>query len=243
MSLKSNLSIKLKIVYEDKDVFALEKPAGLMVHPIRPEQNDTLVNGLIAYYPEIKNVGDPSTSSGQINLRPGIVHRLDKDTSGLMIVAKNNPAFEYLKKQFADRKVVKKYLALVHGRVKDKKGTITKAISLSKKDRRKRSALLDDKAKKAWTEYRVIKRFKDYTLLKVRIKTGRTHQIRVHLASIGHPVAGDQQYKFKRQPELAGLKRQFLHAAYLKLKLPNGKLIELKSKLPEDLERVLRIYE
>ncbi|PIV10478.1 MAG: RluA family pseudouridine synthase [Candidatus Portnoybacteria bacterium CG03_land_8_20_14_0_80_41_10] len=228
MDLKANPSIKLKIVYQDKNVLAIDKPAGLVVHPIKPDQNDTLVNGLIAYYPEIKDVGDDS-------LRPGIVHRLDKDTSGLMVVAKNNPAFEHLKNQFRERKVVKKYLALVIGQVKDDKGTITKSISLSKKDHRKRSALLDANAKKAWTEYQVAKRFKDYTLLEVSIKTGRTHQIRVHLASIGHPIAGDKQYKFKRRPELAGLKRQFLHAAYLKLKLPGGKLKELKSELPKDL--------
>ncbi len=243
MPLKPNPSIKLKIVYENTDVLVIDKPAGLVVHPIKSTQSDTLVNGLIAYYPEIKKVGDDS-------LRPGIVHRLDKDTSGLIVVAKNNAAFEYLKKQFAARKVVKKYLALVYGQVKDKKGTITKAISLSKKDHKKRSALLDDKAKRAWTEYKVLKRFsaksgsasgeKDYTLLEVEPKTGRTHQIRVHLASIGHPIAGDQQYKFKRQPALAGLKRQFLHAAYLKLKLPNGKLVELKSDLPEDLEKTLK---
>lgn len=233
MSLKPNPSIKLKIIYQDKDVIVLNKPAGLLVHPINPEQNDTLVNGLIASYPEIKNVGDDP-------LRPGIVHRLDKDTSGLMVVAKNNSAFECLKKQFAAQKVVKKYLALVIGKVKDKKGIITKAISLSKKDHRKRSALLDDKAKKAWTEYRVLKSFNDYTLLEVKPKTGRTHQIRVHLASIGHPLAGDKQYKFKRQPWPENLNRQFLHAAYLKFQLPDGKMMEFKSELPKDLEKILR---
>jgi len=233
MPLKANLSIKLKIVYENEDVLVINKPAGLVVHPSKPNQSDTLVNGLIAYYPGIKNVGDDP-------MRPGIVHRLDKDTSGLMVVAKNNTSFEYLKKQFAERKVIKKYLALVHGRVRDEKGTITKAISLSKKSHQKRSALLDDKAKKAWTEYKILKRFEDYTLLETYPKTGRTHQIRVHLTSIGHPIVGDRQYRFKRQPELPGLKRQFLHAAYLKLKLPNGKLIELKSDLPKDLAKSLK---
>lgn len=232
MPLKVNPLINLKIVYQNKNVLVIDKPAGLTIHPIKSEQNDTLVNGLIASYPEIKKVGDDA-------LRPGIVHRLDKDTSGLMVVAKNNTAFEYLKKQFAEQKVVKKYLALVTGKVKDKKGIITKAISLSKKDHKKRSALLDDKAKKAWTEYRVLKSFKDYTLLEVKPKTGRTHQIRVHLASIGHPLAGDKQYKFKRQPRPANLKRQFLHAAYLKFQLPDGKVKEFKSELPSDLEEVI----
>jgi len=213
-------------------MLVIDKPAGLVVHPINPEQDDTLVNGLIARYPEIKKVGDDA-------LRPGIVHRLDKDTSGLMVVAKNNSAFECLKKQFQQRKVEKKYLALVMGKVKDKKGIITKAISLSKKDHRKRSALLDDKAKKAWTEYQVLKSFKDYTLLEVKPKTGRTHQIRVHLASIGHPIAGDKQYKFKRQPWPENLNRQFLHATYLKFQLPDGKMMEFKSELPKDLEEVI----
>jgi len=229
MSIKANPSIKLKIIFENKNIIVIDKPAGLTVHPVKPEQDDTLVNGLIAYYPEIKKVGDDS-------LRPGIVHRLDKDTSGLMVVAKNNSVFDYLKKQFQERKVIKKYLALVCGQVKDKKGTITKAISLSKKDHKKRSALLDEKSKKAWTEYRVLKRFKNYTLLEVEPKTGRTHQIRVHLASIGHPIAGDKQYKFKRQSWPANLTRQFLHAAYLKFQLPNGKVKEFKSELPRDLK-------
>ncbi|NQV00776.1 MAG: RNA pseudouridine synthase [Parcubacteria group bacterium] len=223
----------MKIIYGDNDIIVIDKSAGLIVHPIRPGQNDTLVNQLLDEYPEIKNVGDDS-------LRPGIVHRLDKDTSGLMVIAKNNKSFEYFKNLFKDRKIVKKYIALVHGKVKDKKGTITKSISLSKKDHRKRSALLDEKSQKAWTEYKVIKRFKDYTLLEVSIKTGRTHQIRIHLASIGHPVAGDKQYKFKRQSLAENLNRQFLHAFYLKFKLPNGKIMEFKLDLPKDLKSVLQ---
>jgi len=233
MSLKPNPSIKLKIVYEDKDVIVIEKPAGLVTHPAKTGQNDALVNGLIAYYPSIKSIGDNP-------LRPGLVHRLDKDTSGLMVVAKNNQAFKYLKKQFQEGKIVKHYFALVISRVKDKKGIITKAISISKKDRRKRSALLDKKSKKAWTEYKILKNFKDYSLLEVIPKTGRTHQIRVHLASIGHPIAGDKQYKFKRRPCPKNLSRQFLHAHYLKFQLPNGRLVEIKSKLPRDLKEVLQ---
>ena len=223
----------MRIIFEDNDILVIDKPAGLTVHPVNKSQKNTLVNQILSYCPRIKDIGDDP-------LRPGIVHRLDKDTSGLMVIAKNNSAFEYLKKEFQERKVVKKYLALVIGQIKDKKGTITKAISLSKKDHRKRSALLDDKAKPAWTEYKVLKRFKDFTLLEVRPKTGRTHQIRVHLASIGHPIAGDKQYKFKRQAWPANLNRQFLQAAYLKFRLPNGKLVEFKSELPKDLERILK---
>ncbi len=223
----------MKIIFEDKDQLIIDKSAGLLVHPLKAGQKNTLIDWLLDYYPEIKNVGDDP-------LRPGIVHRLDKDTSGLMIIAKNNSAFNYLKKQFQGRKITKKYLALVHGQVKDGKGTITKSISFSKKDYKKRSVLLDEKAKPAWTEYKVIKRFSDYTLLEVQIRTGRTHQIRVHLASIGHPIAGDQQYKFKRQPQPDSLKRQFLHAAYLKFKSPDGKIMELKSDLPEELKNILQ---
>ena len=222
----------LKIVFENQNIIVINKPAGLTVHPTRPEQDNTLVNQLLAYYPEIKDVGEDS-------LRPGIIHRLDKDTSGLIIIAKNNKAFEYLKKQFQERKVIKKYLALVHGKVKDEKGTITKSISLSKKDHLKRSALLDEKSKPAWTEYIVKKYFNNYTLLEVTPKTGRTHQIRIHLTSIGYPITGDKQYKFKRQINPKNLNRQFLHASYLKFKLPDGKIAEFKSKLPQDLEKVL----
>lgn len=217
----------MKIIFENDDIIVIDKPAGLIVHPTNKSQ-DTLINKIITCYPKIKSVGDDPR-------RPGIVHRLDKDTSGLMIIAKKNSGFKYLKKQFQQRKIIKHYIALVIGKVKDRKGTITKAISRSKKDRKKRSALLDDKAKSAWTEYKVLKRFKDYTLLEVYPKTGRTHQIRVHLASIGHPIVGDKQYKFKRQPVPANLSRQFLHASYLKFRLPNGKIGEFKSDLPKDL--------
>ena len=223
----------MKIIFENEDIIVIDKPAGLTVHPVTPEQKDTLVNELITHYPEIKNVGEDL-------LRPGIVHRLDKDTSGLMIIAKNNKVFEHLKNQFQQRKVEKKYIALVHGKVKDKKGTITKSISFSKKDHKKRSALLDEKSKRAWTEYQVIENFENYTLLEVSIKTGRTHQIRIHLASIGHPVAGDKQYKFKRQINPKNLSRQFLHAKYLKFQLLDGKIMEFKSELPEDLKNTLK---
>jgi len=222
----------LKIIYENNDILVIDKPAGILVHPTEKKEKETLVDWLIAYFPAIKKVGDNPQ-------RPGIVHRLDKDTSGLLIMAKNNTAFNFLKKQFQDRSIEKKYLALAHGSVKDDKGIITKAISFSKKDRNKRSALLDENSKSAWTEYKVLTRFSDYTLLEVNIKTGRTHQIRVHLASIGHPVAGDKQYKFKRQTEPDGLKRQFLHASYLKFQQLDGKIVELESELPDELKKVL----
>jgi len=226
------MSITLKIIYENDDFLVLEKPADLTVHPVKPEQKNTLADLIVARYPEIKGVGEDP-------LRPGIVHRLDKDTSGLMVVAKNNQSFNYLKKQFQDRKVEKEYLALVVGKIKDKKGTITKSISQSKKDHKKRSALLGEKSKPAWTEYEVLEYYKQYTLVKAMPKTGRTHQIRIHLASIGYPIAGDEQYKFKRQPCPKNLSRQFLHSHYLKFQTTDGKMIAFKSELPQDLKEVL----
>ena len=223
----------MKIIFENQDILIIDKPANLTVHPINETQKDTLVDQLLAYYPEIKNIGDDP-------LRPGIVHRLDKDTSGLMVIAKNNKSFEYLKNLFKNREIIKKYLALVHGIVKDDKGIITKSISFSKKDFKKRSALLDENSKSAITRYKIIERFEIYTLLEASIETGRTHQIRIHLHSIGYPVVGDQQYKFKRLKTPENLTRQFLHASYLKFKLIDGKIMEFKSELPKELYEQIR---
>lgn len=250
-----NPSIKLNVIYEDKNVIAIDKPAGIATHPAKPTQTDTVANALLAYYPAIEEVGDPSTSSGQApstgastelsrmssgqaNLRPGIVHRLDKDTSGILIVAKNNQTFNWLKKQFAQRKVVKKYLAMVTGKIKEQQGVISKPIS-KKRGTIKRTTAPISGTKEAVTYYRVIKIFDDYTLTEAEPKTGRTHQIRVHLASIGHPLAGDKLYGFKNQICPPGLKRHFLHASYLKISLPDGKMVELYSELPDDLGKVL----
>lgn len=223
---------RLKIIYEDADLLVIDKPAGVLVHPTRTSREKTIVDALLAYNPRMKSVGEDP-------LRPGIVHRLDRNTSGLLITAKNQASFQRLKQQFQDRRIIKRYLALIVGRVKDDQGIIAKSITISRKGGR-RSALLDKRAKKAITRYVVKKRFAEYTLLDVQIETGRTHQIRVHLASIGHPVAGDREYKFKRQICPDGLTRQFLHAYYLKFRLSNGKLLELESVLPPDLAKVVK---
>ncbi len=231
--------MKIPIIYEDENILVISKPAGILVHPTSKNEKNTLIDWLISKHPEIKNIGDPSTSSRQE--RPGIVHRLDKDTSGLMIIAKNNKTFFYLKKQFQDRKIEKKYLALVTGKLKDGQGIITKTISRSKRKGRIQTTAPIGKRREAITRYKVLKEFEDYSLLEVMPETGRTHQIRVHLASIGHPIASDEKYKFKRQPCPKNLKRQFLHASYLKFKLLNGKIKEFKSRLPKELEDILRI--
>ena len=294
-ALQLNPNIKLNIVYEDENIIVIDKPAGISVHPAKldngqaqlahpnkPGQNDTIANALLAYYPAITNIGD------EPELRPGIVHRLDKDTSGLMVIAKNQIAFNWLKEQFSSRKVTKKYLALVAGNIQEKKGIISKPIGKTKDFRKRTTITIKDK-KEAETHYKMLKYYfkpqkiqpplpsdaatgrfyfkeagragrgddfkkqhpllispsteeerNNYTLLEVEPKTGRTHQIRVHLASIGRPIAGDALYGFKSQTPLPGLKRQFLHASYLKFLLPNGKIIELKSELPKDLQRVLK---
>lgn len=230
IKLELDESIKFKIIYEDKDVIVIDKPAGLVVHPSESCKSGTLVNGLLSYYPGIKNVGEDTS-------RPGIVHRLDKDTSGLMVVAKNNQALQYLKRQFKSRKVEKRYIALVIGQLKADSGVIDKPVARSKRDPEKMTVTIS--GRRAETFYRVIKRFKNYTLVEAAPKTGRMHQIRVHFKSIRHPLAGDKVYGFKRQPCPRGLKRQFLHAQCLKFNLPDGRVKEFRSPLTKELEGVL----
>ena len=213
--------MNIPIIYEDDDLVVIDKPAGILVHPVKNEKN-TLLDFLKIKYPNIK-----------------LVHRLDRDTSGLMIVAKNEETYEWLKSQFLNRQIKKKYLALIHGTLKDKKGIIAKSISKSRKRGGSQTTTPIGKRREAITRYNVIKEYPNYSLLEVFPETGRTHQIRVHLASIGHPITGDEKYKFKRQPKIEGLNRQFLHASYLNFQLPNGKMLELSSKLPEELDKIL----
>lgn len=240
ISLEPDASIKLNIVYEDKDVIVIDKPAGLTVHPGAGQKSGTLVNALLAHYPLLKDVGeDPA--------RPGIVHRLDKDTSGLMIIAKNNRAFGFLKNQFKNKKVEKKYLALVAGRPKEANGKIQTFISRSKSDPTKQK--VSQTGQRAVTLYKTIKEFKNFTLIEVQPKTGRMHQIRVHLAWLGNPVAGDNKYGLKKRACPEGLTRQFLHAAKLTITLPaspsasqggpDGQKKSFISQLPPDLDMIL----
>jgi len=244
LELKPDKNIPLVIVYEDSDVVVVNKQAGISVHPSINEPEGTLANALIARYPELKGVGDPSTSSGQENLRPGVVHRLDKDTSGILVVAKNQKAFDFLKKEWQEGHVVKKYLALVWGHLNKNSGEIISELARSTKDFRRRMIVNPDKrsdreikGKLAVTEYKLIKKYKNFSLVEVYPKTGRTHQIRIHMASIGHSIVGDKVYGGKRQmPE--GLSRQFLHAHYLSFSLFNKKMA-FEADLPQDLEQVL----
>ena len=231
------MNIPLNIIYEDDAVVVLNKQAGISVHPSMNEPQGTLSDALITKYPAIKTVGDDP-------MRPGIVHRLDKDTSGLLIVAKNQEAFEFLKREWQEGRVIKKYLALVWGRPKEK-GEIISELARSPKDFRKRIVVnpgknknKELKGKLAITEYKVVRKYANFSLVEVYPKTGRMHQIRVHMASIGCPVAGDKIYGGKRKnPE--GLTRQFLHAFYLGIVLPGNKKMAFEADLPEDLRDIL----
>ena len=217
----------LNIVYEDSEILVIDKQAGLATHPGPGNINNTLANALLNYIPELNDVGDPS--------RPGIVHRLDKDTSGLLIVAKTQDSHDDLSGQFKSRHVLKRYIALVNGKVIPSKGVIDAPIGRHFRHRKKMAIIAIGRP--SITRYETLESFENYSLLNIVPKTGRTHQIRVHLAAIGHPVFGDKTYGSKH----VDLKRQFLYASYIKFRHPASEQdIELFSKLPMDLSGVLR---
>ena len=228
----------IKIIYEDNDVLVVDKPGGLIVFEEGKNPSASsgpfLISELIKRYPELKSVGEAP--------RHGIVHRLDKDTSGVLLVAKSAEALLFLQKQFKNREVSKKYVCLVEGEIKSDKGEIRTLIARSKKDGRKQKVYLENEphpesAKEAITEYKVLEDFKNYTLLEVQIKTGRRHQIRCHFSYLQHPIAGDKLYGFKNSKVPKCLTRQFLHAQKLKIQLPSGETKEFLSELPEELQK------
>jgi len=201
--------MNFKVIYEDENILVIDKPAGL--------NSDAIANR---------------------------VHRLDKDTSGILLIAKNDKPLDFLQKQFQARKTEKKYLALVVGNLKNKEGVIETLLGRSPQDRRKQKVFLAKEPgaegkREAITKYKVLQRFENYDLIEIEPKTGRKHQIRIHFAYLGHPLAGDRLYSFKNQKTPLGLKRQFLHASYLKIELPNGEVKEFKSELAKDLKEVL----
>ena len=225
--------IPIDIIYEDKDIIVVNKPKGMVVHPANGNPDGTLVNAILA-----KCKDSLSGIGGEI--RPGIVHRLDKDTSGLLIIAKNDQAHINMSKQIQDRKVIKKYIALVKGVIGENTATIDMPIARSTKDRKKMA--VDPKGKEAITHYKVLQRYDKYTLLEIKIDTGRTHQIRVHMAYIGHPVVGDMQYSNGKNE--FGIEGQMLHSKYLEFEHPiTGKRLKLEAPLPEYFEQVLKELE
>ncbi len=220
-------------VYENKNLLVVKKPAGLPVY--QPEER-SLIQQLIKDYPDLAKVGSPP--------RYGLVHRLDKETSGLVLVAKNKQALSFFQKQFQERKAEKKYLALVVGHLRPQEGVIQAPIGRSKKDFRKQKIFLpadpqSSSAREAITYYKVLQEFSRFSLLELSPKTGRRHQLRVHLAWKHHPLVGDKRYGFKQQSRVKYLEHQFLHAFYLKIQLMDGEEKEFSLPLPSNLKKVL----
>lgn len=231
-----NKELKINIIFENDDFMVVDKPAGMLTHPTTKNEKDTLVNGIIFLKPEIIKVGD------NIN-RPGIVHRLDKETSGLLIIAKNNKSFKYFKKLFANKKINKVYTALIYGHLKKEAGIISLPIEKSKnKFNRRKISFNDLNSKPAITEYKVIKVFKNSSLIEAMPKTGRTHQIRVHFASMSNFILGDKEYGSKKINQSLNINRHFLHASKISFDFLN-KFYSFTSKLPKDLTIFLKNWE
>ena len=219
--------LNLEIIYEDADVLVVNKPRGMVVHPAPGHATGTLVNGLMHHCTDLSGINGV--------MRPGIVHRIDKDTTGLLMVAKNDVAHESLVNQLVAKTVTRKYTALVHGHIAHDKGTIDAPIGRDTKDRQKQAVV--DGGKHAVTHFQVIERFGDYTLVECRLETGRTHQIRVHMNYIGFPLVGDPKYGPKKTIDFGG---QVLHAGVLGFNHPRtGEYLEFSSPLPEDFQQLL----
>ena len=225
--------IPVDVIYEDNDIIVVNKPKGMVVHPANGNPDGTLVNAIM-------NICKDSLSGIGGEIRPGIVHRIDKDTSGLLIIAKNDKAHINLSEQIKNRKITKKYVALARGVIKENTATIDMPIGRSDKDRKKMMVRKD--GKNAVTHFDVIKRYNGYTYLDIKIDTGRTHQIRVHLAEIGYPIVGDGVYSNGKNP--FGVEGQMLHAKSLEFKHPiTGKILKLEAPLPKYFENVLKRLE
>ena len=219
-------TMPLSIVYEDKDILVIDKPPGLTVHPAPGHPSHTLVNAILAHCPDLPVTGG--------SLRPGIVHRLDKDTSGLIIVAKNELAQDDLAAQMKARTIVKKYLVLVKGKLTPEKGAIEAPIGRDPRNRQRMAVVSTGRPSR--TGYRVLQQWEKFTLVEATLETGRTHQIRVHFGAIGFPVMGDVTYGMRS----THLRRQFVHACYVKFLHPvTGEWLELESPLPPDLKQSL----
>lgn len=213
--------IDLEIIYQDDDVAVINKPQGMVVHPSAGHPNQTMVNGLLYHLNDLSSINDV--------IRPGIVHRIDKDTSGLLMVAKNDQAHLHLAKQLKDKTSLRKYVALVHGNIGHDKGTITAPIGRSKVNRKSQAVI--EGGKDAVTHFTVLERFEEFTLVELQLETGRTHQIRVHMQYIGFPIAGDPLYGPKKTLPSQG---QFLHAKLLGFTHPTtGESLVFEAPLPE----------
>jgi len=233
-----SISPEPEILYENENLLVINKPSGIIVHPtINNITKPSIASWFLQKYPFVFDIGED-------RLRPGIVHRLDKETSGVLILAKNNLVFDYLKNLFKARKIKKKYIALVRGEIKKQQGIIDLPLIRSKKSPIKRKVVIKkDEGKSALTNYKVLKRYQGYTLLEICPETGRTHQIRVHLASIGFPVVGDKIYGKLKKSEGLNLSRHFLHAQEIFFVSFNGKPLKIQSPLPGGLKKILQQLE
>ncbi|MDP6387960.1 MAG: RluA family pseudouridine synthase [Candidatus Pacebacteria bacterium] len=234
--------MEIPIIYENEEVLVVNKPAGLVIHSDGKTNEPTLVDWILEKYPEIKNVGELAEYDGKKITRAGIVHRLDRETSGVIIIAKTRDSYLNLKNQFQNRTISKTYNTFVHGKLKEKNGTIDLPIGRSKSDFRQWSAEKNTRGelRDAITDYKVLKENEDYTYVEVNPKTGRTHQIRVHFKAINHSLVCDKLYSPKRDCVL-GFKRLALHARTLSFQLLNGETITTEADLPEDFEKALSI--
>lgn len=227
--------LELDILYEDKDIILINKPKGMVVHPAAGHYTGTLVNGLMAHCRE-----DLSGINGV--MRPGIVHRIDMDTTGVLIVCKNDASHNAIAEQLKVHSITRKYYAIVHGVIKEEEGTVNAPIGRHPTDR-KRMSINEKNGKEAVTHYRVIRRYRRFSYIECQLETGRTHQIRVHMASIGHPLLGDQVYGPSKCP-FTGLQGQTLHAGVLGIQHPStGEYMEFHAPLPEYFEELLRKLE
>ena len=236
--------MKIKILYEDSNILAIDKPSGIAVHPDGRSKEKTITDWVLKNYPKLKGIGEPVTFDDQEIDRPGIVHRLDKETSGVLLIMKTKKAFAYFKQRFMDRQIKKVYNAVVSGWVKNDHDVINKPIGRSPKDFRRRLAGRGARGelKEAITEYIVLKRFLDkknkFSYVEVRPKTGRTHQIRVHMKYINHPVACDSLYN----PEskcLKNFKRLALHARSIEFSNLKGEKMKIESQLPKEFKEIM----
>lgn len=237
--------MNIEILYEDDGVVAVNKPAGLVVHSDGKTDEQSLVDWVVQKYPEIKNVGEPGRNAdGEIIMRPGIVHRLDRDTSGVMLVAKTKDSFESLKKQFQNHEVKKTYHAFVFGEMKSEKGTVDRPIGRSSQDFRMWSAQRGARGemREAVTDYKVLLKGSGYSFVEISPKTGRTHQIRVHFKAINYPLVADSMYAPKRENTL-GFNRQALHSYRVEFKDLNGGSHEVVAPYPEDFTYALGLLQ
>jgi len=242
---KISNGMKIPILYEDKDAVVINKPAGLVIHPDSRTKEKTLVDWILKKYPKIKNVGEPIIlEDGTKILRPGIVHRTDRDTSGALIIAKNQKAYEFLKGQFKARKVHKVYQAFLYGDLKEERGMIDRPIGRSVNDFRKWTSQRGTRGemRDAVTYFKVLGRKEGFTFVEAMPKTGRTHQIRVHFSAINHPLVMDKLYAtefFLTKKQQLSFKRTALHARELEIKLSSGKLLSVVAPYPDDFRKAI----